>query len=262
MPPVTQFEFTFNTQEYQPTLEDIYELDQIQFKVDTDILIYQHKEEKYKICVSDDLPGVHYITPLMMSVILGDKETFDILLEVCHDEIDTGITYAQFPDDLQIENDLQIGNIIANKGMTALHFAVCNGFIWSDTFDTHFAIELLRAGADPNLFDDQMRTPLMMPFADHIKNDKMKDVTYIIRYLIYKNANVNQRDKFGNTALHYSLDGSCDHSDHFAEILLEAGANLWICNFEGKYPIDFPKRKHKQTIEFLQKKMDEQKNNE
>ena len=63
--------------------------------------------------------------------------------------------------------------------------------------------------------------------------------TDVIRLLLQKGADVNKRDRFGDTPVHYA---AWENSTEAIATLIEHGASINITNKRGDKPIDYARR--------------------
>ena len=68
--------------------------------------------------------------------------------------------------------------------------------------------------------------------------------TDVIRLLLQKGADVNKRDRFGDTPVHYA---AMDNSTEAIAMLIEHGASINITNNRGDKPIDTARRYGKEA---------------
>uniref|UniRef100_A0ABD2X5S7 Uncharacterized protein n=1 Tax=Trichogramma kaykai TaxID=54128 RepID=A0ABD2X5S7_9HYME len=90
---------------------------------------------------------------------------------------------------------------------------------------------LLREGADPNLANEEGRTPLHL-----VCERRRQDLLKIVFDRYDGRVRVNARDKKGNTALHVAASAA-DSSRGLIEFLLAKGADPSIANEEGSTPL-------------------------
>ncbi|XP_077284476.1 uncharacterized protein LOC143910016 [Arctopsyche grandis] len=132
-------------------------------------------------------------------------------------------------------------NIIKFRGFTALS--------WASLYNKYDIVEtLLKAGADPNLFD-----PNDPQIALH------KAVTtnclMIAKLLLKNGAKPNTLDKNGRNALHIASD--CKGKLPVVELLVRYGCDIWAVNKDGKTPLDLAICNKKMKIaHYLKKQMD------
>jgi hypothetical protein len=105
--------------------------------------------------------------------------------------------------------------------------------------DTRVIKEALTSGADIEFIKDT--TTKMTPLMSAIKNYKID----IAKYLIKAGADVNAKDKKGNTPLHYvSIDyDRYNKQIGLAEALIEAGADVNAKDKKGNTPLHYVKNK-------------------
>jgi len=102
---------------------------------------------------------------------------------------------------------------------------------------------LLRAGANPNLKNENMETPLHIAAAIAKTGLSLKDITdpdLAIKILVMFGADLDLQDQFGNTPLHiaaYQQVGR-EEFDVISLILMRLGASRDILNNEGLIPFD------------------------
>ena len=113
------------------------------------------------------------------------------------------------------------------KKNTALHYAVHRGFYTIVRL-------LLRAGANPNAFNDLRWTPL------HCAVNTQEDRLLLLRLLLDEQAEHHVCDWHGNTPLHYAL---LNLNQGAAEILRGRGADDGALNFVGQTPERFAQAK-------------------
>jgi len=149
-------------------------------------------------------------------------------------------------------------NIRRNEGLTALHFAVINGYTglisyllekkidleiksFSGATALHEAVRigsiqiinmLLNANADVKAKDSNNNTPLHMG----IPPDVHKEIITLILSRDRDRDLLNQRDSFGATPLHIAI--ILDRPLDVIQSLINAN-NVFIRNFEGKTPLFF-----------------------
>ncbi len=92
---------------------------------------------------------------------------------------------------------------------------------------------LIESGADVNAKDDQGFTPLHFAAQEHAPE--------IARILVGKGADVNARDEDGNSVLWRAI-ASARGRDDIVRFLLEQGARDDLANFEGVTPRDLALR--------------------
>ena len=108
-------------------------------------------------------------------------------------------------------------------------------FGWSPVFCAaqHCCIEalqyLLEHGGDPNLPDKDGVTPLMRAFHDEFSTCEIH--IRIAELLVKYGADVNRRNKYGNTALFYAV--SWRNWEPYVEFLRNAGADFKVCDKKG-----------------------------
>ena len=113
--------------------------------------------------------------------------------------------------------------------------------------DTRVIKEALTSGADIEFIKDT--TTKMTPLMSAIKNYKID----IAKYLIEAGAEVNAKDKKGNTPLHYVKN------KELAEILIEAGANVNAKNKYGQTPLTMANINNKlELVSYIGKKIQEE----
>ena len=91
---------------------------------------------------------------------------------------------------------------------------------------------LLQAGVPVDCVDHQLDLTALFPAALLNKTD-------VIRLLLQKGADVNKRDRYGNTPVHWAASGN---STEAIAILIEHGASINITNDKGDKPIDTARR--------------------
>jgi len=127
--------------------------------------------------------------------------------------------------------------ILDKEGLNCLHLAAQNGF-------TSIVAYLLAKGYEINCADVNLMTPLMWS-AFRVKTS---DPT---RLLITLGASLNLTDRNRNTALHWAVY----YRNRTAfQLLLKAGANVFIQNSSGDTPLDIAK---KLRIYWFSKKLEE-----
>ncbi len=98
---------------------------------------------------------------------------------------------------------------------------------------------LLERGADPNVTDDEGRTPLMnvvkRGWLEVVRPALIEGYPELIRALLDKGANVNAQDKTGTTAL---MEAAANGDIDTVELLLAHGANLVLKNAGGETAFD------------------------
>lgn len=92
-------------------------------------------------------------------------------------------------------------------------------------------VDAVLTGMNVNMYDRNKDTAL-------IKAAKMGRRTKIVKALIKANANVNQQNKQGKTALHYAAQGNKFNT---ARILIANGASVLIKDASGKTPLNYIK---------------------
>jgi len=110
-------------------------------------------------------------------------------------------------------------------GQTALEIAIDNG-------DGELARLLLSRGADPNSVGDPDvgQVPLHTVAQTLVEPDI---VSYLVRTLHERGANLNARERWGETPLHFAA--RCNNRP-VAEVLLELGADVDARNHAGRTP--------------------------
>lgn len=102
-------------------------------------------------------------------------------------------------------------------------------------FRLHEMKALLEAGVDPNHYDSNGYTPLMMFAAKLPEEGDYKTGPDILRALIHKGANVHARNRRGETALHIAV--RCGRKLAM-RTLVEEGANVHVRDSEGRSLLD------------------------
>ena len=118
-----------------------------------------------------------------------------------------------------------VRKIISARGLhdeTVLHFAAVEGCV-------EVVKWLWRHGADVNCKNKFDRTPLM-------DAAQLADLD-MVECLIQCKADVSLADRNGNTALHFSFMSS-KRNQRLIEVLVEAGASMFIRNKYGEMPQD------------------------
>ncbi len=121
-------------------------------------------------------------------------------------------------------------NELDEKGNTPLMHIFPSHNSRSDINMSEICELLLIKGANPNIANDEGRTPIMTTtrWADSVKS------------LIDFGAEVNTQDNDGNTALHFTLYRG---SENVARLLLAKGASAYIKNNNGQTPLDIATQK-------------------
>ncbi|KAG6007123.1 hypothetical protein E4U21_006307 [Claviceps maximensis] len=96
-------------------------------------------------------------------------------------------------------------------------------------------IGLLEAGVDPNQHDDEGNTPLMTFVAELPEDDDYKIPPKILETLVTKGANVNARNRRGETALHIAVQ--CGRKLAM-RTLVKLGANVHVRDSAGRSLLD------------------------
>jgi len=148
-------------------------------------------------------------------------------------------------------------DVNANWGQrTPLHLAV-------DTRKNAEIIKfLLSAGADVNVQDANGATPLhfaALAYYYVVKNwtaqpsppSLRKGEIEVVQFLVDNSANVNAKDKDGNTPLHLAVQGR--ENIEIVQLLVSAGADVNAKDNDGKTPLDIAKEVRGNTaiVEFL-----------
>jgi hypothetical protein len=107
-------------------------------------------------------------------------------------------------------------------GHTPLHIAASRD-------QTDIVELLIRAGANPNVKDQEGLTPLHLAAGNHSS-------TNLASTLISEGANVNAKNKYGYTPLHIVAFSPLKD---LAELLIGAGANIHAQDKDGKTPLHF-----------------------
>lgn len=105
--------------------------------------------------------------------------------------------------------------------------------LWLD-YGAEVVEALLAAGADPHV-DSFNETPLM-----HAVGSPQKDQVTIIKILLAEGVNINARDNYGQTALHWAASSSED--PEVLHLLIEAGAHLDVRSIHGETPLMYATR--------------------
>ena len=92
-------------------------------------------------------------------------------------------------------------------------------------------VEILLQDGVPDCVDGYDQTALMIA-ARHNKTD-------VIRLLLQKEADVNKRNRYGNTPVHWAASGN---STEAIAISIEHGQSINIINDKGDKPIDTARR--------------------
>ncbi len=140
---------------------------------------------------------------------------------------------------IQLFCSRDVGNInikipcFADKREKApVHLAAENGHV-----ETVLAL-LDQFDAEVNLKDSDGNTPLhctvLHPYDPHRMRDK-EYFTETARVLIKYRVTINEKNIFGDTALHFA---AMNHFQRIVELLLEVGANPFLENEDGLKPID------------------------
>ncbi|NVO20245.1 MAG: ankyrin repeat domain-containing protein [Bacteroidetes bacterium] len=116
--------------------------------------------------------------------------------------------------------DYQIQEQNYNRGKTALHFAVEEGYL-------PIAIKLINNDANPNLKDDTGNTPL------HYSAEK--GFIYITKYLLKSGAKINESSKDGSTPLMLAAE---NNNLNVVKLLTYNKADLKIKNSNGETVLD------------------------
>ncbi len=146
------------------------------------------------------------------------------------DDLDTQLREAAFVCDFVRVRDLLARganpNVRDEDERTPLHQAVLGNSVGLVGL-------LIESGADVNAKDDQGFTPLHFAAQEHAPE--------IARILVGKGADVNARDEDGNSVLWRAI-ASARGRDDIVRFLLEQGARDDLANFEGVTPRDLALR--------------------
>ena len=98
---------------------------------------------------------------------------------------------------------------------------------------------LIERGMDVDTEGHELRTPLMCAIMRPLYSVSFNGTLSIVEHLIGAGANVNKQDKFGMTALHYSITSYLESHNRrrLVSILLEAGADVNMANSYGETPL-------------------------
>lgn len=149
-----------------------------------------------------------------------------------------------------IENALDGGADVNAKNQyeeTPLIRAIPSGYGVTNEINEKVVKLLLKRRADVNAVDKNGKTPLhtasdLFKIESHFKIENMTTEQLIeyrsvmIRLLLDKNADINAKDKGGNTPLHLAAYFG---ADDVVKLLIERGANLDIENNSRKKPIEW-----------------------
>ncbi|RWS17662.1 zinc finger protein-like protein [Dinothrombium tinctorium] len=129
-----------------------------------------------------------------------------------------------------LSKNAEIDAIGGDLKSTPLHWATRQGHL-------QMVVLLLQHGADPSVFDGEgcncLHLASQFGHTSIVANDP-------IRLLITLGASLNLTDhKHGNTALHWAV---YSRNNNAVSLLLNAGANVFICNRQGDTPLDMAKR--------------------
>ena len=131
------------------------------------------------------------------------------------------------------------------KGCSPLHYAVMtprSGEIIS---------VLLDAGADVNAINNDMDTPLSMLRVVFIEFKDFATMQTVLNQLVQAGADINCRDKFGDTLLHVAANND---NAALAEAVLALGADRALVNHSGDTPYDIASRLNSSSVLKLLKK--------
>jgi len=157
-------------------------------------------------------------TPLHVAVREGDLDMVELLIKYANPNIknNKGLLPIHYAKNCQIMTKLlQITKDLNIRDATLLHNAAKNGC-------KEVAKFLLDNGADPNVRDDEGRTPLH--YASNVE---------VAELLLKHGADPNAQDNEGNTPLHVAL---YDERIEVARLLISV-ANVYIPNRNGVTPI-------------------------
>ena len=134
-------------------------------------------------------------------------------------------------------------DLLDSDGFSALY--------WASKKSTSKVIEaLLSKGCDPNERDMHGMTALFAAVASQI-------IDNVSTLLSHPDIDVNQPNQFGGSALHHTAFAT-DRVD-IAELLINAGANLFLYDYENKTPLHVARlRKRKKVFRYLKSKMVEE----
>ncbi|CAB0030610.1 unnamed protein product [Trichogramma brassicae] len=117
------------------------------------------------------------------------------------------------------------------RGNTPLHYALEYGRNRNITEKT---VELLlRRGADPNLANDDGRTPLHFISRRYDFGDRFVDEFFAICGELQRTLLIDARDKWGDTPLHLALKSRLYCTGHIIELLLRRGTDPNLAGAKG-----------------------------
>ena len=172
---------------------------------------------------------------MLLLMIIDTLYIFQILLEVKQmkdhkikmNDLEEMLFYAVRTDDAcTVQRALKEG-----ADVDTIYFADCEvtKTYWSALHLScekgHYDVAktLLEAGADPNITDKWLQTPLM--YSTTI------EWTNVMKLLVEKGCDINYQDNYGYTALHRSVN--CSDTECL-ELLIKSGADINIRNSTGR----------------------------